>query len=254
MKKVLEKVLLSLAVLALLVIAIVALLISPVMVVKAAAEEFTITGYGPREFAVKGEIEQKAEKMIKGWGNRKPANIIVQGFADKIGKVAENDAYARDRAYEMKAFLETKTNAKIIARSLGDSENARKVVIRVEFVAALTPTPAPRFNWVVLLGVALVSFIFILPLLLMIREKRSRIRITAQPAPLKEIAAVGGYTIVIATVGGKWYSPFRNTDGSQIYASTKAELVSSVARCLKNQKFSEQLPDLLANGDLKKIL
>lgn len=255
MKKVLEKVLLSLAVLALLVIAIVALLIAPVVAVAAEMLEFTVAGYGPRQFAVVGPIERQANEMIKSWGTKKPAKIIIQGFADKIGTAAENENISRDRAHEMKAFLENKTNAKIIARSLGDSENARKVVIRVEFVAALTPTPAPNFVWITGLVLVLIGFLGFLGLLLsIIRRIKSKTKITAQPAPLKEIAAVGGYTIVIATVGGKWYSPFRNTDGSQIYASTKVEIIGSVARCLKNKKFSEQLPDLLANGDLKKIL
>ena len=108
--------------------------------VTAKAEEVVITGYGSGETAVKGDIEKQAKIMIESWGNKKPAKIIIKGFADITGKAAENDAIARDRAREMEAFIKENINAeKITARSKGDSENARKVVVVVEFAPAITP-------------------------------------------------------------------------------------------------------------------
>ncbi len=106
-----------------------------------AAEEYVINGYGLGEYAVKEDIELQAKKMIESWGTKKPAKIIIHGFADKTGKTAENDSIARDRAQDMKVFLEEKKiDAKITARSLGDSEDARKVMVNVEFTATV---PAP---------------------------------------------------------------------------------------------------------------
>lgn len=108
------------------------------------ADQFVITDYGLKEFAVKDKIERQAEEMVKNWGTKKPAKIIIQGFADKTGKTAENDVVARDRASEMKAFLETKVDAKITAISKGDLEDARKVVVDVEFAVASIPVkPIP---------------------------------------------------------------------------------------------------------------
>ncbi|MFH0955889.1 MAG: hypothetical protein V1801_01580 [Candidatus Falkowbacteria bacterium] len=105
----------------------------------AKAEEFIISGYGPKEFAVKDDVEKQAKEMVESWGVKKPAKIIIQGFADKTGKTAENDSIARDRASELKAFLESKTNAKITAISKGESEDVRKVVVTVAFAVATAP-------------------------------------------------------------------------------------------------------------------
>ncbi|MEI6597154.1 MAG: OmpA family protein [bacterium] len=108
----------------------------------AKAEEFVITGYGSGETAVKGNIEKQADEMVKSWGVKKPVKIIIQGFADKAGKTAENDTIARERAREVEAFINEKIDAgKITARSKGDLEDARKVVVTVEFVDVSASVP-----------------------------------------------------------------------------------------------------------------
>ncbi|MDP2737035.1 MAG: hypothetical protein Q8O59_04640 [bacterium] len=143
------------------------------------AEEYTIIGYAPEEFAVKGTIEQQAKRMVESWGTKKPAKIIIQGFADKTGKAAENDKVARDRAGEMKAFLEIKTDAKITALSRGDSKDAREVVVVAEFAAAAPIALAKKSSvneGINLLGfcLAVATFVSLLSLIiwLFIRMKR----------------------------------------------------------------------------------
>lgn len=137
----------------------------------------------------------------------------------------------------------------------------------MEAEAAKTLAPAKKSLWRQVLEILLLCLsitIVVVALLALVFFQRERIKkmkkakiktqnppIEPTPAPLKEIATIGCYIMSIATVGGKWYSPFKNGDGSRIYANTKAEIIRSTARCLKNEKFSEQLKKLLVSGEIK---
>lgn len=278
MKKVFRKVFLLLAVLALLIAAIAALLVSKPLTV-AAAEEFPIFGYGVGEFAIKGDVERQAEQMIKGWGNKKPAEITVQGFADKTGKAAENDLVARDRAEQMMFFLESRTDVSRIASvSKGDSENARKVTVIVEFVS---PPAEKRSSivkksaifWQIFLRVSTITLGAIVLVGLFFwsffpdrlfyepkQEKNDRARkriefksLSSEPT-LEEWVEVGDYLVRITSVGGLWYSPFCvSLGGPFIVEWSRKKIVSSIRRCLVNPKFSEQIKILQEKGQIKPI-
>jgi hypothetical protein len=125
--------------------------------ISATAEEFTITGYGPSEFSLIGDQKKQAKEMIKGWGNKKPVKIKSEGFADKSGTKAENNVVGRNRANEMKEFLKSEGYSEniISTLSLSDSEDARKVVVTVEFgvvLASVAPEKSLKNEATNLLG------------------------------------------------------------------------------------------------------
>ena len=144
-----------------------------VMPIYSAAEEYVITGYGSEETAVKGDVEKQANKMIKSWGKKKPVKIFIQGFADKTGKTAENDSIARVRASEMEAFINERVDAgKITARSKGDSEDARKVIVKVEFVVGSAKELVLN---VILIGAVVIFLIILFYLAVrLIRSKKEK--------------------------------------------------------------------------------
>lgn len=280
-KKVVEKVVLAAVVLALLALAILAFLVAPV--ITASAEEFTISGYGPREFIVVERIERQALDMIKSWKN-KPVKIVIEGHADKIGDTANNQIYALNRAEQMKEFIKDKawdkvSDAEFIIRSKGDSANARKVVVTVEFAATTSPLLPLKFGVMILAATILISVIFVL---LLLRKKggnnqrvewMTNIPVGAPSASmvypedqisseeelfeeeeLEEEIIVNTFAVKISKIGGKWYSPFKNRGGGRIFADTKREIQGSISRCLKNEEFLDQLEKLIEEGQIKKII
>ncbi|MDP3956602.1 MAG: hypothetical protein Q8P97_01225 [bacterium] len=248
-------------------------------------EEVTITGYGSNEFAVKDDVERQAKKMVEGWGTKKLEKIDIQGFADKTGKKAENDRVARDRASEMKAFLETKTDAHITAISKGDSENARKVVMTVYFAGvALVPASAPVANsgrpmtaqvlylFSLIMGIAIVvvMFIFLVFVLPRIRKNATdKTQVTAgRQRKVSETAdqnvkwaECGDYLVKFeylpqakSSKGKAWHSPFLGRDGNRLWDKSFSRILSSTDRCLKpGSRFESQIPGLLVSGDIGRI-
>lgn len=107
------------------------------------AQPVLIKGYGPKQYAVVGDIEDQARIFAEGEADKKPSRILVEGMADKSGDKAGNEEFGSKRANDMKAYLEIKfPNAKIIPRSLGDTENARQVRLTVlDYVPAPAPLP-----------------------------------------------------------------------------------------------------------------
>lgn len=170
-----------------------------------AAEEFVIAGYGVGETAVKGDIEKQAKMMVESWHTKKPIRIIIQGFADKSGRTAENDNIARNRAREMEAFIYERIDAnKITARSKGDSENARKVVVTVEFAAAsasasaaqpVTPAMASYLTEAakIFLISVIVAFAVVTPIVIWFWLKRRNKKSVATEAPIADGSKVDPY-------------------------------------------------------------
>lgn len=242
----------------------------------ATAEEFAIIGYGSREFAVKGDVEQQALKMVESWGAKKPAKIIVQGFADRTGKTAENDTYARDRASEMRAFLETKTDAKIIAMSKGESENVRQVVVTVEYVVVPVPALAEKPKKGSFLKAALIFMliaIFLVAIGLLIfswsgrRKKKAGAKANAESAenPRSEQTSIRFAGPVKITINGVEYNFYPEVTlkdgrfktfheiepGKFMFVGTKRELKKSLHSTFK--KDPGLVEGLINKGRLKPI-
>lgn len=241
--------------------------------VTAKAEEFVITGYGVGETAVKGDIEKQAKIMIESWGNKKPAKIIIQGFADITGKAAENDAIARDRAREMEAFIIENVNAdKITARSKGDSENARKVVVVVEFaapVAVVTVIPdsqAEKIFYIFLSAMLAVAAVIVIIMIIRLVRSRKALKVAKQlevearsRITPQSLVSISSWPVKI-TINGKAYNFFPETaedgrfktfyeieHGNFMFVSGEKELKKSLKSSFKQDR--KLLGKLLSQED-----
>jgi len=235
------------------------------------AQSVLITGYGPKQYAVVGEIEVQAKKFVDSLAGKKFSHMVVEGMADKSGDKAGNEEYGSKRARDMQAYLAIRfPDAKIIARSLGDEENARGVrITAMEYVqplSVLSPVSAqaPKtevepifllYNMQVFGSVILV-LAFAALIINVYRSKKTKSK-TQVPAdkPAFEEAKIEGYFVKILCVPAekRWYSPFFNAQGNRIYEESKTKIIGSVSRCLKSPKFSQQLAKLLDSGEIKKL-
>lgn len=264
-----EKVMLAAVVSALLVLAVPAFLVAPVIAVAETVSPFTITGYGPEESALKGDQEKQALKIIEGWGKKKPVRIIVYGFADKSGTTAKNDEYSKKRAEEVKNFFEEKyPEVKVITRSKGDSANARKVVVTVEFAATTSPLLPLKFGVMILVATILISVIFVL---LLLRKKGGNNRrvewITNIPAkapvyPEEQVSyeeelseevseawvQLGeDYEVLLVKKNGNWEAPF-TVGGVPIVYPGLGEARRQLGRQNRRQYFDSQVNNLFSVG------
>jgi len=113
-------------------------------------------------------------------------------------------------------------------------------------------------NQVVLFVVVMVVFLMILAFFVLRSIIKPKVQAPFKPivfADLTKEEEIEGYLVRIRFVASenKWCSPFRNAHGDQIFADTKSRIIGSVSRCLKSQKFSDQLQKLLASGEVKKL-
>lgn len=246
-----------------LVFAVIMLAIVLAFISTAKAEEVVITGYGSGETAVKGDIEKQAKIMIESWGNKKPAKIIIKGFADITGKAAENDAIARDRAREMEAFIKENINAeKITARSKGDSENARKVVVYVEFAPPIVEvSAAPEVkkknevtNHILFVAISVMIVMFLIVTVRSVRIKKARSEVTPQSfvtisrRPIQVTINGEIYNFYPeVTEDGRFKTFYEIEHGKFMFVSGEKELKKSLKSSLKKDK--ELLGKLLTQGD-----
>jgi hypothetical protein len=100
-------------------------------------KKIEISGYGPKETAVKGPmkigLDQLADKVEKQIGDKEAKSEVffnIEGLADQTGDGAKNDGYGKERADNASAYLSKYfPNAHTTSFSSGDSQNKRSVIV-----------------------------------------------------------------------------------------------------------------------------
>lgn len=145
------------------------------VVATAKAEEYVITGYGPGEFAIKGEVERQLEQLVYKLGrieqNGEGLEIKVVGSADNIGRSAANDQLAKVRAEQIAAYLETALTVflprtRIVSWSQGDQANVRQVKVVYTVIPASVAREKSKgkqalYLFSLCLGIAVVTVILL---------------------------------------------------------------------------------------------
>jgi hypothetical protein len=142
-------------------------------------DSIVIKGYASNEFAVKGIIEKQITDLIRkiqefqtrfqeqGLTNQ-VLTIGVAGSADRVGKSANNDRLAQNRAEQVAAILSNRfPRAQVQFWSEGDKANIKQVRVEYHLTAALPPPPVK-------------------PIIKEIRMETQKI-IVKEPAPLNDL-------------------------------------------------------------------
>lgn len=112
----------------------------------ALGNETVITGYGPREFAVKGEVQRELDSFAEilkhessdASNEGSTLNLYLEGGADKTGDTGRNDDYGLSRAKSAEAYLYFRLpNAIVKSWSAGNAPDARQVKARWEWIKSV---------------------------------------------------------------------------------------------------------------------
>jgi hypothetical protein len=226
---------------------------------KKGASSFFIMGYGPREFAIKGEVERKLNDNIKHMeigavDSSQKLYIWIEGYADKVGLDADNDDWGDKRARQVKSFLSRKfPKAKIEYVSRGTSKNIRAVFVEWKYV--LEKKKFDNFGWLVMtIFAALIGFLIFLHLFVKCAPSESPPN-TSGPRWMNvevdgELCSV---QVIYDYEQNEIVSPFKTKQGFKITEpiSASKRMESSLRRCLKREEFAEQRRELLRSGKIK---
>ncbi len=240
------------------------------------AQEVTITGYQPGEFAVKNGIEQQlnvnvakqiGSSMARGTGG--DLRIFVTGYADKTGSGAENDRIALARAEQVKeSLLEQFPKATITNLTKGDEANARMVTVSWKITAA-QPTPSQKkSNSGMIVLVAVIGITITIIIITVVARPKvmqpmppqavETIPVAAKPAT-SEIVSVEKdgniYDVPIELKDGMWHTPFpTQADATKIvFRKDRRDAVRAVKACVANPFYKPTIKRLIANGTIKVV-
>lgn len=245
-------------------IVFVVMMLLAVAFTNAMAEEAIISGYAPKDFAIKGEVAEQLDKIAETIKSAdKPVKTIeIIGSADITG--VDNDEWGLKRAKNIEAYLTQRfPEAKVNGYSRGSELNARQVKIVYTFAKTITPVTQEKNNKLTVLlfviagAIAILLFVFGRQLFakqesnqetkpVEVKAKKS----FAKFVPLEE-NGVYEAQIEYDAETDRWFTPFRNTNnGERIYAENENRAKKSVQRCWKNrEKFGEQIDKLLSEKD-----
>lgn len=260
-------------------------------------EQFVISGYSPREYAIKGQQEEELIKLIEKIDSflRKYLDaklfIVLKGSADIKGLAADNDELSDKRARVVASYLTARySDAKISAWPAGDTDNERQVsgifrlVRTIPMSARETEKPKESRltnEGMLILKVGGIALLAILTIGAFKVRRKNQKQVVLKRSPVLEpvesdaIQSATGETskeiwVTFSTPDdGSWearvkkeikqegiatyISPFKHLAGKQVnfFEFSKSEISSSIARCWKNSKFSEQKQLLIEAKSLR---
>lgn len=232
----------------------------------ALGQEFVITGYAPKEFALKSEPKEKLNELVQsmkkaelkaGWIWK----IAIVGGADKSGSNAENDSYGKDRSEQVKEALKNAfPDAIITATSEGSALEAR--VVKVDFSAM----PDPNFqiakkNKSNNSEYTLMDFMILLLLVILILSIIVLVTRSEGKKEIPEIKTVkrsktdfysveaNGLIIAVTVKDGIHYCPFVNKFSGQIYQKSQKTMERFLREkaTVPGSVFFEQVEELLTS-------
>lgn len=233
----------------------------------AMAGEVEIVGFGPGEFAIKGNLETETkEKIINQIASeitsqKSILDITIVGYADNTGLSSENDELGRKRAEQMKLILMQKfPTAKIIALTKGDSENARKVVVSWKINPLIEVYKKEKPNQIIVILGGFLVLLLVIFILYFIKKRSRKQDLTNENIEWVSIKNGGetfripiekiedGDTILFQLPFTSYYDP-----NVKIQWRKRSDAVKSLKGCIKNKNYAKQLTELIEKGTIKVI-
>lgn len=241
-----------------------------ILTCQAWAKEMTIsiTGYGPKQFALSAEQEQRigqlTEKMRQMQRDQPTYlwKIAVIGNTDKTG--SNNDDLGMQRATQVRElFVNALPSALVTARSRGSQMDAREVLIQFDLIPG--PHTASREAPAAFPGSLLAACVILLAatitgvVLALVRNRKvntpaassDSLPNTAPTPATTEIYPVNGYLFPVIVENGVRTLPFFNLHETDKPMTRKKpeDVVTALKSCTKpGSPFADQLAQLVRAG------
>ena len=241
--------------------------------------DYPIGGYSIKELQ-KAQLDKLASSILLKLDNLKKQigsdhkieiSIEIVGYADKTGKLSENDRIGEDRARLVKEYLAARiSDAKFSTYSRGDEQNARKVSVVWKFSTVALPAQgriviqkekiSSALNWLLIGVIALGLMILLVLTLLHLKTKKLPGEIPAKTAfPTRpdrvEFISIEldkrcfKIPVTVKTTDKEefWITPFPTKQNNSRFLSkrNKHDVKTQLRQCLKDLSYRQIVTDLL---------